>query len=297
MPLVPMRELLHHALAHRYAVGYFETWDQYSLEAVLDAAEAMRAPVILGFGGVMMEQAWFGDRGLRGLAAMGRAMAESARVPVAYLLNEVESFEHIETGLAMGFNAVMLDTCKLSLKANIAATRRVTAAAHAQDADVEGELDALPDASGVIGDPHANSRTDPARAARYVAETGIDALSVAIGNVHILTDGEAQIDLAHLARLHDAVRVPFVVHGGTGFPSVAIPAAIELGVAKFNVGTVLKQRYLDGVRDALAALPGKPDIQTVVGSRKASDVFAHGKARMQADVQERMALYGSAGRA
>jgi fructose-bisphosphate aldolase class II len=292
-----MRELLHHALAHRYAVGYFEAWDQYSLEAVLDAAEAMRAPVILGFGGMMMEPAWFGHRGLRGLAAMGRAMAESARVPVAYLLNEVESFAHIETGLAMGFNAVMLDTCKLSLEENITATCRVAAAAHAQDADVEGELDALPDASGVIGDPHSQARTDPARAARYVAETGIDALSVAIGNVHILTDGEATIDLTHLARLHEAVKVPFVVHGGTGFPPSAIPAAIELGVAKFNVGTVLKQRYLEGVRDALAALPGTPDIQAVVGSRKVTDVFACGKARMQADVEQRMALYGSAGKA
>ena len=291
-----MREMLAAAQAGGYAVGYFEAWDQYSLEAVLGAAEESRSPVILGFGGVMMNQVWFGNGGLHGLAALGRALAEESRVPVALLLNEVATFTHIDHGLQWGFNAVMLDTCHLPLEENIAATCQVTAAAHALGADVEGELDALPDASGTIGDPHASARTDPEQAARYVAETGIDALSIAIGNVHILTEGRAQIDLDHLARLQQAVNVPFVVHGGTGFPEDAVPRAIELGVAKFNIGTILKQRFLEGMRDALAGLPAKPDIQKVVGSRKAGDVLAVAKARMQAEVLRRMALYGCCGK-
>jgi len=296
MPLFPMRELLQDALRRRYAVGYFESWDQYSLEAVLEAAAESRSPVIVGFGGVMMDQDWFDNGGLRGLAAMGRVLAEAATVPVAFLLNEVETMTQIEQGLAWGFTAVMLDTSHLPLEENIAQTRRVAAAAHSASADVEGELDALPDASGAIGDPHATALTDPDRAARYVEETGVDALSVAIGNVHIMTDGVAAINLDHLKRLHERVHVPFVVHGGTSFPAAAIPRAIELGVAKINVGTILKQRYLEGARDALAVFPEKPDIQALVGSRKAADFLQQAKAHVKNEVLLRMAQYGCIGK-
>jgi len=296
MPLIPMRELLQTARTGRYAVGYFESWDQYSFEAVLEAAEESRSPVIAGFGGVMMNQDWFDNGGLRGLAAMGRALAESSKVPVAFLLNEVATMAHIEQGLAWGFTAVMLDTCRLPLEENIAQTRRVVAAAHAAGADVEGELDALPDASGAIGDSHAVALTDPDRAACYVEETSVDALSVAIGNVHIMTDGEADINLDHLARLHRRVDVPFVIHGGTSFPAAAIPRAIELGVAKINLGTILKQRYLEGAREALGNLPANPDIQALVGSRKAADFLRQGKVRVKEEVLLRMAQYGCIGK-
>lgn len=297
MPLTPLREMLRTAGDRGYAVGYFEAWDQYSLEAVLDAAEESRSPVVLGFGGVMMDQEWFTGGGLRGLAALGRALAESATVPVALLLNEVASLALIEDGLRWGFTAVMLDTCHLPLEENIAVTRQVVALSRAAGADVEGELDALPDASGMIGQPGAGRLTDPDRAARYVAETGVDALSISIGNVHVLTDGEAQVDLDHLALLHARVPVPFVLHGGTGFPDEAIRGAIERGVAKINVGTILKQRFLEGVRDALATLPDRPNIQRVVGSRTGQDVLSAGKARMQSEVLSRMARYGCAGAA
>lgn len=297
MPLLPMRKLLQTARASGYAVGYFEAWDQYSLEAVLEAAEAVNSPVILGIGGSMMHQPWFEDGGLRRLAALCRATAETAGVPVALILNEVLAFAHITQGLAMGFNVVMLDTSALPYDENVLVTRRVVADAHAVGVEVEGEIDRLPDASGAMGDPHASTLTDPVIAARFVAETGVDALSVSIGNVHILTNGTTTIDFDLLARLRQAVDVPLVVHGGTGFPEEAIPTAIALGVAKFNVGTILKQCYLDGVRDAIGALPCPADIQAVVGSRKTGDVFQAGKARVKAEVMRRMALYGSAGKA
>ena len=297
MPLIPMRNLLASALAQKYVVGYFEAWDQYSLEAVLEAAEASRSPVILGFGGALMNQQWFDSGGLRRLAALGRATAESARVPVSLLLNEVATFEQIRLGLAWGFNAVMLRTCELPFEENITTTRRVCAAAHAIGADVEGECSRVPDASGAMGDRDASALTDPDAAARYVAETGVDALSVSIGNVHCLIDGEAQIQLDHLARLHEAVEAPLVVHGGTGFPDSAVPRVIELGVAKFNVGTVMKQLYLDGIRDALIAPPDSLNIQEAVGSRKAGDILQRGKERVKTEVMRRLAVYGSAGKA
>jgi len=292
-----MREMLKTALAGGYAVGYFEAWDQYALEAVLEAAEEARSPVILGFGCRLMNQQWYDFGGQHRLAALGAAAAADAKVPACLLLNEAATFEQVLRGLDWGFEAVMLDTSGLPLEANIAATREVVEVAHARGADVEGEVGRLADASAGPGGAAQSELTDPDDAARYVAGTGVDALSVSIGNVHIMTDGEAHVDLERLARLRAAVSVPLVIHGGTGFPAGAVPRAIELGVAKFNVGTILKDAFLDGIRKALGALPPQVNIQEVIGSRKAGDILQGAKERVKAEVMRRMILYGSAGKA
>jgi fructose-bisphosphate aldolase class II len=297
MPLIPMQDLLDDALREAYAVGYFEAWDQYSLEAVLEAAEEAMSPVILGFGGVMMDQGWFDGGGLKRLAALGRAASEDSRVPVSFLLNEVETFDQVMLGIDLGFSAVMLDTSGLSLDDNIAAVRRVTDAAHARGVAVEGECGSLPDASGRMDDASTPSMTDPDEAARYVAESGVDALSVSIGNVHILTQGHSNVDFERLAKIHGRVSVPLVIHGGTGFPDEAVPRAIKLGVAKFNVGTILKQLYIEEVRRAASALPDGFDVQETVGSRKPSDIFEQAKDRVKDETKRRMSVYGSVGRA
>lgn len=296
MPIVAMKEMLADALAGKYAVGYFEAWDQYSFEAVLEAAEELKSPVILGFGGSMMNQEWFDRNGLRGLAALGKAVARNANVPVAFLLNEALTYGQIISGLTWGFNAVMLDTSDLPFEQNIAETRKVAEAAHAIDVDVEGECDRLPDASGAMGGSGHTSVTDPDLAVRYVEETGVDALSVSIGNVHILTEGKATIDFELLAKLRDAVPVPLVVHGGTGFPDDAVRRAIELGVAKFNIGTIMKKVYLEAIRGAVAELPAKADVQAIVGSRKSGDILEVAKGRVKEEVKRRMFVYGSADR-
>ena len=299
MPIIPMKEMLATALAGKYAVGYFEAWDQYSFEAVLEAAEELKSPVILGFGGSMMNQEWFDKNGLRGLTALGKAVAENAEVPVSFLLNEVYTFEQIIRGLTWGFNAVMLDTSDLPFEDNITETRRVCNTAHAIGVDVEGECDRLPDASGamgITGGAGHSSLTDPESAVRYVEETGVDALSVSIGNVHILTEGSATIDFDLLTKLRDMVSVPLVVHGGTGFPDDAVKRAIELGVAKFNIGTIMKKLYLEAIRDGVAQLPEKPDMQAVVGSRKSNDILENAKIRVKDEVKRRMIIYGSEGK-
>lgn len=296
MALIPMKDMLAEALAGKYAVGYFEAWDQYSFEAVLEAAEELKSPVILGFGGSMMNQAWFDNNGLRGLAAMGRAIAGNANVPVSFLLNEVLTYGQIISGLTWGFNAVMLDTSDLPFEENITQTQRVVDAAHAISVDVEGECDRLPDASGAMGSDHS-SLTDPNSALRYVEETGVDSLSVSIGNVHILTEGKASIDFELLTKLRDIVPVPLVVHGGTGFPDDAVRRAIELGVAKFNIGTIMKKVYLEAIREEVAKLSEKPDVQAIVGSRKSGDFLETAKVRVKEEVKRRMKVYGSEGKA
>jgi ketose-bisphosphate aldolase len=290
--LVPFNDLLADAQAGGYAVGYFEAWDIYSLEAVLEAAEAEDSPVILGFGGVMMEPAWFDGGGLERLGALGLAATRTAKVPVSFILNEVTTFAQIVRGIRAGFNVVMLDTSELPYAENVRATRQVVHAAHAVGVGVEAEVGELPDASGEMGGG-AGRLTDPDEAARFVDETGIDTLAVSIGNVHTLTDGKATIDLDHLKAIHQAVPVPLVIHGGTGFPEEVISDVIELGVAKFNFGAVLKQAFLDGLKDAVAALPSSVAIHQVLGSRKNADVLEHGKARMRQEVSRRIRLMQS----
>ena len=110
MPLVPMTELFERARREGYALGYFEAWDLYSLEAALEAAEAEESPVILGFGCMMADRDWLDQGGVEALGAMGRVVAERARVPVALLLNEAQTLDQALRGVESGFNAVMLDT-------------------------------------------------------------------------------------------------------------------------------------------------------------------------------------------
>jgi ketose-bisphosphate aldolase len=297
MPLVAMTELLQQAREGGYAVGYFEAWDTYSLEVVLEAAAAEASPVIVGFGCMMADMAWLDAGGVEALGAIGRTVAARARVPVALLLNEARTLDQALRGIASGFNAVMLDTSAWAWDDALAQVRALTQAAHARGVAVEAELGRLPDyVEGGIDDSGA-SRTDPEQAARFVAETGVDCLAVSIGNIHLLTAHYAPVDLDHLEAIRARAPVPLVIHGGTSFPPGAVPRAIAAGVAKFNVGTILKREFFAGLRESVEGQPGSPNVHAILGSHSALDLASAGKARMRAKVQELMRVYGSSGRA
>ena len=292
MPLVPFVELLSGARAGGYAVGYFEAWDSYSLEAVLEAAELERSPVILGFGCLLLDQAWLDAGGIEIFGALGRVVAGRSQVPVALLLNEAHTVEHAQRGVEAGFNAVMLAT---SEPGPIAELSRF---AHARGVAVEGELGSLPDGNpaGEVDESHS-SLTDPELAAAFVQATNVDALAVSIGNVHTLEGGVAQIDLDLLGRIQHAVEVPLVIHGGTGFPPAAVAGAIEGGVAKFNVGTTLKRSFLDGLRAEVERVTPLASPHDLAGSHRPSDLLEAAKPVLVENVRSLMRLYGSAGRA
>lgn len=295
MALVPMPKLLADARAGGYAVGYFEAWDAYSLEAVVEGAEAEHAPVVLGFGCLLVDQAWLDEDGIETLGRLGRPIAERADVPACFLLNETHTVSQAVRGLDAGFNAVMLHTSGTPDSA--ADVRSLVEVAHARGAAVEGELGTLPEAKGAEIVEAGSSLTDPDEAAVFVEATGVDCLAVSVGNVHLLQEGTAAVDLDRLEEIHRRVDVPLVVHGGTGFPRDAVEDAIAHGVAKFNVGTVLKQAFLDGVTEAVASR--SPDLgpHDLVGSHGSADVLEAGKRRMVPVVRDLIRLYGGAGRA
>jgi ketose-bisphosphate aldolase len=297
MPLVHMTELFERARRDGYALGYFEAWDLYSLEAVLEAAEAEESPVILGFGCMMADRDWLDQGGVEALGAMGRVVAERARVPVALLLNEAQTLDQALRGVESGFNTVMLDTSAWGWDDTVTQVGELTRAAHARGVAVEGELGRLPDFIGGSVDESQASFTDPEQAAAFVAQTGVDCLAVSIGNVHLLTTRYAPIDLEHLEAISRRVSMPLVIHGGTSFPPDAVRYAIAAGVVKFNVGTILKRAYFAGMRQRVQAQPETADVHLVLGSHKAEDVMNAGKARMREKIQELMRVYGSIGRA
>jgi fructose/tagatose bisphosphate aldolase len=286
MPLAALTALLTDARAAGYAVGYFEAWDGYSLEAVVEAAEAERAPVVLGFGCLLVEERWQDAGGIETLGCLGRVAAERATVPCAVLLNEAHTLERALRGIDTGFNAVML------CGSDIDAVSRLVRAAHAREVAVEAELGMLP--YGVGGD---GVLTDPDEAAAFVGATGVDCLAVSIGNVHALEGRAASMDLDRLDAIHGRAGVPLALHGGTSFPREAVPGAIERGVAKLNVGTALKRAFLEGLKEAAAAADPAASPHDLLGSHGRSDLLEAGKARLIPVVRDLIRLYGGSGRA
>jgi ketose-bisphosphate aldolase len=297
MSLLSFTLLIERARTDGYSLGYFEAWDSYSLEAVCEAAEEERSPVILGFGGMMADRRWLDEGGVEALGALGRVRAERASVPVSLLLNEAQTLEQALRGIEAGFTAVMLDTAAWPPAEAVLAVAELVRAAHSRGVAVEGELGRLPDAIGTGIDASHARLTDPEEAAAFVAATGADCLAVSVGNVHLLTAREAPVDLDRLAAIRRRVSVPLVIHGGSSFPAQAVPAALANGVAKFNVGTVLKRRFLQAARAAMHAWPAEVDVHEALGSHKGGDFLNAGKAAMKETVKELMRRYGSSSRA
>jgi fructose-bisphosphate aldolase class II len=218
--------------------------------AYVRAAEAERAPVIL--------QAGPGARAHMPVAvwgAMFQALAEGASVPVVAHLDHGYSVEECRVALGEGFTSVMVDGSALPLEENIALTAAVAALAHAAGASCEGELGVVGYAGG-----KASTGTDPEEAARFARETGVDALAVSVGNVH-LQEGPGQgLDLGLLRRIEAATSVPLVIHGGSGVPfDQRATLAAQSRIAKFNIGTELRMAFGAALRGAVAKDPGRFD--------------------------------------
>jgi fructose-bisphosphate aldolase class II len=251
MPIVAMKDLIDHAHAHRYAIGAYQVVDSTFVSAVLDAAEAEQAPVILGFAEAHGEHYDFPAL----LAAAGLA-AQRAGVPVALLYDHASDPDMIATAIRLGCQGVMADYSGKPFAENVTATRAVVDWAHGMDVMIEGELGYVPGVSGEerLGQPASVRLTAPAEAAEFIAVTGVDCLAVAVGTVHGHLVGEPQLDLARLEAIAAAVRVPLVIHGGSGLADEEYRGLIERGVAKINYFTALSDVAAAAASDALANL-------------------------------------------
>ncbi|MBN8591996.1 MAG: class II fructose-bisphosphate aldolase [Anaerolineae bacterium] len=292
MPLVPIAKLMSAAQVGGYAVGYFESWNIESLLGVIDAAEMAESPLIIGFNGEFMSNPErIAPERLEWLGALGRTAAEHSSIPCSFIFNECPSDDWVRRAVTAGFNLVMPVPAEgESDSAYVHRTRNIVAFAHDHGVAVEAELGTLP-----FGTTSGGEVTDPQQAAAFIAETGVDLLAISAGNVHVLQQGRRTLDLERITALCAVSKVPLVLHGGTGIDDDSLRQAIQLGVAKVNYGTVLKQAYLRAVRTALDTHEANP--HELLGMGGIPDVMVASRHAVRDAVLDKMQILGCIGRA
>jgi len=239
--LVTLKEILDGANAAGRAVPAFDALEHTSAEAVVRAAEAQKRPVI-----VMVPQTAFPLVDTASFFPFLVWLAKRTAVPVALQLDHGKDLEAIQTAIDGGFTSVMIDGSALPLEENIALTKRVVALARAAGASVEAEIGHVAGGEGSFDGSAVDESmyTDPAEAERFVRETGVDALAVAVGTVHGVYKGTPKLDFERLREIKRRVRLPLVLHGGSGVSDGEFARAIEGGVNKVNLFTEISMAAL-----------------------------------------------------
>lgn len=286
--LVNATEMLKKARDGHYAVGHFNINNLEWTKAILQTAEEMKSPVILG----VSEGAGKYMTGFKTVTAMVSAMVDGLgiTVPVALHLDH-GTYEGAKACLAAGFSSIMFDGSHYAIEENVEKTKELVALAHAQGASIEAEVGAIGgEEDGVIG---AGEVADPAECAQ-IAGLGVDFLAAGIGNIHgVYPANWKGLDFDALQRIHEATNhIPLVLHGGTGIPDDMIRRAITLGVSKINVNTECQIVFAEATRAYIEA--GKDRLSKGFDPRK---LLKPGYDAIVAKVTEKMELFGSVGKA
>ncbi|MGP3983488.1 class II fructose-bisphosphate aldolase [Streptomyces sp. KR80] len=263
MPLVGTGDLIAQARSAGHAVAAFNVITLEHAEAIAAGAEAAGRPAVLQ---ISQNAVKFHGGRLAPIAAAARAVARASTASLSLHLDHVESVDLLHSAHAEGFSSVMFDASGLGYGDNVKATAEAVGWGHARGIWVEAELGRVggksgdpPSATGTGDRPldaHAPGvRTDPAEAAAYVADTGVDALAVAVGSSHAMTERTAALDHELIARLRDAVPVPLVLHGSSGVPDEELRRAVASGMVKINIGTALNTAFTGAVRTYLDSHP------------------------------------------
>ncbi len=295
MSLELLSTLMAHASAQGYALGYFESWDMASLQGVIDAAERVNSPVILGFNGEFLtrEDRLAAER-LAIYAEMGKAAARTARIPCTLIFNECPRDDQTCAAVEAGFSIVGVAAGESEAPAYQDRVAKVTRFAHARGVAVEAEVGSLP-SGAPMEHQEQGSLTDPQAVASFVRATGIDLLGVSVGNVHIKLEGQVSLDLDRLAAIREQCSIPLVLHGGTGIARDSLLAAVRLGVRKVNYGSYLKQNCLKALRQAIQSDATNPHELLGMGGER--DLLMVSRLAVRDAVLERIELLGSCGRA
>ena len=280
--LAALTSLLQTARQSGYAIGAFNIYNLEGVRAVVRAAEQHTSPVMLQIHPSALQH------GGAPLVALCLEAARVATVPVAVHLDHSASQSAISNGLAAGMTSIMADGSHLSYDQNVAFTRAMVTIARDRQAGVEAELGRL---SGTEDDltvsEYEAKLTDPALAADFVSQTGIDALAVCIGNVHGHYRNEPHLDFERLQAIHQAVSIPLVLHGTSGLPDAMVRQTIALGVCKFNVNTEVRDAYVGALRQTLQSSQ-TPDLLALMQEAEAA---------MQRVIAAKLRLFGSTNQA
>ena len=267
MSIVNAREIMIEAAKGKYAVGAFNITDLVQMEAVVEAAVEKRAPVIIQ---TSVKPSKFYGRDV--LVAIYRTLAESAPVPVCLHLDHCTDIDYCNKCADSGYTNIMIDASKQTFEENIRQTKEVVDYSHSVgDISVEGEVGTVSGVEDQIKVAEDEAQLcNPEQAVEFVERTGVDIFAPAIGTAHgVYKTKNPKIDFERMGTINkilngSGVRVPLVVHGGTGLPPEYISRLLEMGGAKFNVSTELKHTLIDTTYDYISSHrdeydPGKVD--------------------------------------
>jgi fructose-bisphosphate aldolase, class II len=284
MELATLKDVLGPAEQGGYAVGAFNANNMEIVQAIIEAAAVERSPVILQASPGAIRYA-----GLDYIVAMVKTAAKGVDVPVVLHIDHGTDFYQVMRCIRAGFSSVMFDGSALPLAENIKITRQVVEIGGAVGVSVEGELGKI---GGTEDDISVSEKetllTDPLEAQRFVRETGVDALAIAIGTAHGPYKGRPKLDFSRLKQIRELTGASIVMHGASGVPDDDVRQGIALGIRKINIDTDLRQSFVRALKEFIADNPDNID------PRK---VLAPAKEAMKKIVREKMRLFGSAGRA
>lgn len=246
MALVTMRELLQDARKRKYAVGGFNVFNFETLGAVVEVAEELKTPLVLGIPERLFK---FTDAEVLS-AAMVRA-AQRASVPVALHLDHGHTYDGVMKAIRWGFTSVMFDGSNLPYEENLKRTKEITRIAHSLGISVEGEL-------GYVGcyecfkDINDENIVKPEVAADFAHKTRIDALAVAVGTSHGAYKGDTKLNFSRLSELNAKIDVPLVMHGGSRLSREDFRNSIQSGISKINIATDMSLAAVEKLKAELA---------------------------------------------
>lgn len=246
---VNLKTVTSQAAELNYTVGAFNTHNLEMLPSMITAAKEAGAPIIIQ---TSVDTAKY--IGHENLVAVAKSMAETQFVDVVLHLDHARDFDDIKEAIDKGYTSVMYDGSHLPFKENIMKTKAVVQYAHRFNVSVEGELGTIGGTEeGIHVDENDKVYTDPKAAKKFVEETGVDALAVAIGTNHGQFKSKTNVNVALLKAIHEEVDIPLVIHGGTGVKEEDIPALIDNGIRKFNVGTELLVNWTKAAKEHFEA--------------------------------------------
>lgn len=281
--LVTSKEILRKAQAGGYAVGAFNVENMEMVQAVAEAAEELRAPVIMQTTPSTVKYA-----GLDYYLANVKTAAERVSVPVVMHLDHGSSFELAMQALRAGYTSIMIDGSHESFEHNMIVSEAVAKACHPSEVPVEAELGKVGGKEDDLDGGDDNPYTDPEEAKEFAERTGIDSLAVGIGTAHGVYKGEPKLQFDILSQIRKVVDIPLVLHGTSGVPDEAVKECIKRGICKVNYATDLRIAFTNGVNRVFAENPDTID------PKKYS---VAGREEVKKYVMDKIKVCGSAGKA
>ncbi len=278
--LVNMNEILLPAKEKKYGVGFFNAVNVEMAKAIIETAEELRAPVMIGTAEVLLPA-----MPLENVADYLIPMAKRASVPVCVHYDHGLTFEKCMEALKLGFTSVMYDCSTADYEANADRVAEMVKICHAMGVTVEGELGHVGDneGAGKLEKP-SDYYTDPEVALDYVRRTGIDALAVAVGNAHGDYKFPPKLDFGRIETIAGKTGLPLVLHGGSGLADEDFRIAVEKGICKVNIFTDLDKAGKAGIEQGLRE-----------GAKAMTGLIPHEIEAMKAVVREKISLFGSVG--